>query len=79
MTTTPIGKHMVAQRRANGSWMVCTKRVDQMLGQVEWHAKWRQFEFVPATGTAFTHDCLAAMAEFLTARTAERLADGGVS
>lgn len=73
MTTTPIGKHMVAQPTRDG-WLVCTKRVDSLLGMVEWRAKWRQFEFVPATNTAFTHDCLTAMAEFLTVRTAERLA-----
>lgn len=73
MTTTPIGKHMVAQP-TNDGWLVGTKRQNQLLGWVKWHARWRQFEFVPAVGTAFTHDCLTAMAEFLTVRTAERLA-----
>lgn len=74
MTATPIGKHMVAQSTVKGAWLVGTKRQNQLLGIVEWDAKWRQFEFVPAMGTAFTHDCLSAIAEFLVARTAERLA-----
>ena len=66
-----IGKHMVAQP-TNDGWLVGTKRQSQLLGWVKWHTKWHQFEFVPAVGTAYTHDCLTALGQFLTEQNAKR-------
>lgn len=45
-----VGKFMVATY-ASAEWVIETKRGEQ-LGRIEWHAKWHQFEFVPAGGTA---------------------------
>lgn len=74
MARVPIGKYMVAQPQTDGSWLVGTKRQDQYLGTIEWRAEWLQFEFVPALGSAFTHDCLGAMGKFLRGQTARKLA-----
>jgi hypothetical protein len=58
-----IGKYMVSTKNASG-WDVATKRGDT-LGTIERNVKWKQWEFVPAYGTAFTWDCLQAMSEHL--------------
>ncbi len=59
-----IGRHMLATS-AGGSWQITTRRTGALLGTVEWHEKWRQFEFVPQFGTAYTWDCLVALGAFL--------------
>lgn len=70
-TKRKVGKFMVATYEGAHLWFVATKQ-GQDLGHVEYHARWSQFEFVPATGTCFTWDCLKAMSEFLAELNRER-------
>lgn len=65
-----IGKHMLATEDGN-SWLVTTGK-GAILGVIEWHTKWRQYEFAPAAMTAYTHDCMTAMGAFLSEQTAKR-------
>lgn len=77
MKPIDVGKHMLAQRNeSDDGWLVTTKR-KEILGTIERNERWRQFEFVPDTGTAYTHDCLAAMSVFLRQLNAGMFADGG--
>lgn len=72
-STQPLGKHMVAVPTPEG-WQVQTKRDSSFLGWIEWHAKWKQWRFVPDehTATAYTWNCLMALSLFLA-----DLNDGG--
>ena len=79
MNPANIGRHMVARRLPDlNAWRVFTRK-GVILGTIEWHAKWRQFEFVPQFGTAYTHDCLAAMSKFLCEQNAAAKTAGGAS
>ena len=66
-----IGKHMIASAKAKDGWHVITKQGGG-IGFIEWHEKWRQYLFVPAAMTAYTHDCLTALGQFLTEQNAKR-------
>lgn len=76
MNPVSIGRHMVAHRLPEGAWRVFTRK-GAVLGTIEWHAEWRQFEFAPQFGTAYTHDCLAAMGKFLQEQNVAAKATGG--
>ena len=63
MTRRPLGKHMTAEPLGD-EWVVHATNGD-LLGGVLWYARWRQFEFVPRAGAAFSWDYLKALSEFL--------------
>lgn len=50
----------------------------QLLGYVEWYARWRTFQFVPAAGTGFTWDCLRDLSVFVAELNQQRTTAGGV-
>lgn len=63
----PIGRHMLT----NGEEVV-TRKERHMLGLIEWNARWRQWEFVPAGDhVGFTWDCCQALAGYLKQRNAQ--------
>lgn len=78
MDVLNIGKHMRAEQR-NGQWTLTTRR-GEVLGVLDWNERWRQFEFVPAFGSAFTSDCMRPLSDLLDKLTAEavkKAAGGG--
>lgn len=47
-------------------FMVCrSNHGGAVLGRVEWFAKWREHEFIPEPGTAYTVECLRDLADFV--------------
>jgi hypothetical protein len=50
-----------------------------VLGRVEWHARWKEHEFIPEPDTAYTIECLRDMADFLGKMNAARKANIGVT
>jgi hypothetical protein len=46
-----------------------------VLGRVEWHARWKEHEFIPEPDTAYTIECLRDMADFLGKMNAARKAN----
>lgn len=65
-----IGKYMLAIKDGE-AWRVTTKK-GGTLGIIEWNAKWREHEFVPEFVTAYTHDCLTALGQFVAEQNAKR-------
>jgi len=43
-----------------------------VLGRVEWHARWREHEFIPEMDTAYTVECLRDLADYLGKMNAKR-------
>ena len=43
-----------------------------VLGRVEWFASWKEHEFVPESGTAYTVECLRDIAHFVGRMNTER-------
>ena len=67
-----LGRYMVATASpVNDRWLVADRKGER-LGEIEWHASWGHYEFCPRPLTAYSHDCLAAMSEFLVTLNAER-------
>jgi hypothetical protein len=50
---------------------VFTTRGDS-LGRVQWLARWRQYEFLPAPGSGYSAGCCRDMAAFLDRETKAR-------
>lgn len=46
-------------------WTVDAVRSGDLLGQVEWYARWRQYVFIPEPGTVFNRGCLHDIADFV--------------
>ena len=46
-----------------------------VLGRVEWHARWKEHEFIPEPDTAYTIECLRDIADFLGKMNAKRKAN----
>ena len=36
-----------------------------VLGRVEWHGRWREYEFIPEPNTGYTVECLRDLADFV--------------
>ena len=75
MADLAIGKYM-AVRPVGDGWLVLT-REGLTLGRVAWYARWKQYEFLPATGSGYSAGCCRDMAAFLDKVTRERKAPGG--
>lgn len=48
-----------------------------VLGHVDWHARWREYEFVPEPDTAYTLECLRDLADFVGKMNAARRGNTG--
>ncbi len=46
-------------------WNCRNNRPGDLLGTVEWYAKWKQYEFIPQYGMGFTIECLLDIADFI--------------
>ena len=69
-----LGKWMTAvQHPLIAGWVIRAKTGD-VLGIVAWFPRWRQFEFEPRDGAAFSWDCLKALSEFLVELNEEKRA-----
>lgn len=66
ITSRPLGPYMTARSHPAmpDVWAIYA-RDGSVLGGIEWYARWRQFEFLPQQGAAFSWDCLKALSEFL--------------
>lgn len=51
---------------------VRASRFSVLLGEIKWHSPWRQYAFFPEEGTAWTPECMEAIASHIDALTAER-------
>lgn len=66
-----------AGRSASGKtevWSVVSRRQEAELGQLRWFGRWRQYAFFPGPETVFNPGCLADVAEFCAALTADHRA-----
>jgi hypothetical protein len=45
-----------------------------VLGRVEWIERWKEFEFIPERGTAYTVECLRDLSDFVGKMNTERKA-----
>lgn len=46
-------------------WAVKSKRNGNVLGQIRWFGRWRQYSFYPEHNTIFDSTCLKDITEFL--------------
>ena len=67
---TSIGKYLNVElldrgsKRKTDKWRVTSVRGD-LLGEVHWFGRWRQYGFSPEISTTFNRGCLIDMAAFL--------------
>ena len=50
-----------------------------VLGRVEWMARWKEYEFIPETDTAYTVECLRDLADFVGKMNAARKANNNLT
>jgi hypothetical protein len=53
-------------------WDIVSKTRGDVLGQVRWFGRWRQYTLYPTKGTVWNVQCLTDVAAFITARMTER-------
>lgn len=58
--------------RRTDTWRVSSAQHGSFLGTVGWYTPWRQYAFVPASGTRWTAGCMAAVNEFIEREMATR-------
>lgn len=46
-------------------WVVRSKRTGDILGQIRWFGRWRQYSFYPEHNTVFDATCLMDITSFL--------------
>ncbi|MBW7995383.1 MAG: hypothetical protein FVQ81_02185 [Candidatus Glassbacteria bacterium] len=77
-----IGKHLAVREqpqkrgRKTRRWHVQSRSEGKLLGIVEWHSPWRQYNFDPNYGTTFSAGCLSDIAAFLKEKTTEQRGSG---
>jgi hypothetical protein len=49
----------------NGIWVIRNKRSGDILGRVEWYARWRLYVAIFSDSTVWSHDCLADVSAFM--------------
>lgn len=59
-----------------GVWAVRSKRSGDVLGEIRWFGRWRQYTFSPSPGTTFNPDCLDLISKWTRERTAAHRAKG---
>lgn len=50
---------------ATGCWLITNWKYKQHIGQLNYVAKWKQWELVPFEDTGWTADCLADVIDFI--------------
>lgn len=63
--------HDVIKGRKTNVWTVCNKDSNEILGEVRWFGRWRQYAFFPGADLVFEKHCLRRLADFCEARTIE--------
>lgn len=46
-------------------WSIWNHKYKQLIGRVEFHKRWKEWEFVPEYGTGFTIECLEDIIHFI--------------
>lgn len=57
------------EKRVTDRWTVHAKESDAILGIIQWRTGWRCYCFEPAFPTAYEHECLRDIADFIEAET----------
>jgi hypothetical protein len=52
-------------------WAVCSHSGGEVLGEIRWFGRWRQYTFFPSAGATFNPDCLELIARWTREKTAE--------
>jgi len=52
-------------RRRTEVWKIISKSNNDLLGELRWHAPWRQYCFYPATYTVWSIGCLEDVLAFI--------------
>ncbi len=64
--------HFVRYTPPGFEWVCRANRGERDLCLIGWNLRWREYEMVPYTGSAYTVECLADIRDFLAALNAER-------
>jgi hypothetical protein len=48
-----------------GVWVIRNKRSRDILGRIEWYARWRQYVAIFSEDVVWSQDCLADVSEFI--------------
>jgi hypothetical protein len=54
-----------------GVWLIRNKRSQDVLGQIEWYAQWRQYVAIFQESAVWSQDCLADVREFMKSRASD--------
>lgn len=59
-------RFVLAEQKPNTQvWHVLTKERQDVLGEIRWFGRWRQYVFFPSEDTAFSNGCLDEISAFL--------------
>ena len=58
-------KYIEFMQGADGVWHCGNPKANVYLGHVEYHKKWKCYQFVPHPNTAYTVECLEDLAHFI--------------
>ena len=50
-------------------WAIRSVSSSEVLGEIKWFGRWRQYVFFPVDGTIWNPDCLDAVSTFVRGRT----------
>jgi len=55
----------VPDDRRTSVWDVRSTHSNEVLGQIRWFGRWRQYAMFPAPNTIWNHDCLRSVEDFI--------------
>jgi hypothetical protein len=58
-----------------GRWTIRNVRSGDILGEIRWYGAWRQYTFMPVSGTVFNVGCMEDITRFIKERMQERKED----
>jgi len=61
------------------SYLVYNTKAEELLGQIKYYSKWREYEFYPHLGTAWSWDCLRDLSGFIKELNDQRKASRGLA
>lgn len=59
-------------KRKTQRWVIKSNSTGYRLGTIEWFSRWRQYCFYPSYKTAFNHECLKDIINFIEKLREER-------
>ena len=59
-----IGKYLFVIKHESGRCTVMSAKAE-ILGMIEYYARWRRLVFKPFHGSLYSHDCLADLSKYL--------------